>query len=51
MVNENRIALSVQPWGTVLPAICIALLTVSTGLMADGLSRSSAGIDRAKGDQ
>ncbi len=51
MVNENRIALSVQPWGTVLPAVCIALLTVSTGLMADGLSRASAGIDRAKGDQ
>ncbi len=51
MINENRIALSVQPWGVVLPAIAIALLTVSTGLMADGLSRSSAGIDRAKGDQ
>ncbi len=51
MINENRIALSVQPWGVVLPAIAIALLTVSTGLMADGLSRSSAGIDRAKGEQ
>jgi len=51
MVNENRIALSVQPWGTVLPAIAIALLTVGTGLIADGLSRASAGIDRAKGDQ
>jgi peptide/nickel transport system permease protein len=51
MINENRIALSVQPWGVVLPAIAIALLTVSTGLMADGLSRASAGIDRAKGDQ
>jgi ABC-type dipeptide/oligopeptide/nickel transport system permease subunit len=40
MINENRIALSVQPWGVVLPA-----------LVADGLSRASAGIDRAKGDQ
>lgn len=51
MVNENRIALSVQPWGTVLPALAIALLTVATGLIADGIARSSAGIDRAKGDQ
>lgn len=51
MVNENRAALSVQPWGTVLPAVAIALLTIGTGLVADGLSRASAGIDRAKGDQ
>jgi len=51
MVNENRAALSVQPWGTVLPAIAIALLTIGTGLIADGLSRASAGIDRAKGDR
>lgn len=51
MVNENRAALTVQPWGTVLPAVCIAVLTIGTGLIADGLSRASAGIDRAKGDQ
>ncbi len=51
MVNENRAALSVQPWGVLLPAIAIAVLTVSTGLIADGLSRASAGIDRAKGDR
>jgi peptide/nickel transport system permease protein len=51
MVNENRGALSVQPWGTVLPALAIAMLTIATGLIADGLGRASAGIDRAKGDQ
>jgi peptide/nickel transport system permease protein len=51
MVNENRAALSVQPWGTVLPALAIAVLTIGTGLVADGLSRATAGIDRAKGDQ
>ena len=51
MVNENRAALVTQPWGTVLPALAIALLTVGTGLIADGLSRATAGIDRAKGDQ
>ena len=27
MIQENRIALSVQPWGVVLPTIAIALLT------------------------
>jgi peptide/nickel transport system permease protein len=51
MVNENRIALSVQPWGTVLPSAAIAVLTVATGLIADGLARATAGIDRAKGDR
>jgi len=50
MVQENRVALSVQPWGTVLPAIAIALLTVGTGLISDGLSRTVAGIDRGRPD-
>lgn len=51
MVNENRGALSVNPWGTVLPAAAIAVLTVATGLIADGIARATAGIDRARGDQ
>ncbi len=50
MVQENRVALSVQPWGTVLPAIAIALLTVGTGLVSDGLARTVAGIDRGRPD-
>lgn len=50
MVQENRVALSVNPWGTALPAIAIALLTVGTGLIADGLSRTVAGIDRGRPD-
>jgi peptide/nickel transport system permease protein len=50
MVQENRTALAVNPWGTALPAIAIALLTVGTGLMSDGLSRSVAGIDRGRAD-
>ena len=37
MVNENRAALVTQPWGTVLPALAIALLTVGTGLIADAV--------------
>lgn len=50
MVQENRTALAVNPWGTALPAIAIALLTVGTGLMSDGLSRTVAGIDRGRAD-
>lgn len=50
MVQENRIALSVNLWGTALPAIAIALLTIGTGLISDGLSRTVAGIDRGRPD-
>jgi peptide/nickel transport system permease protein len=48
MLNENRTALSVQPWGVVLPVLAIALLTVGIGLIADGLGRAIAGIDRGR---
>ncbi|MFN8222047.1 MAG: ABC transporter permease [Gaiellales bacterium] len=46
MLQENRLALLVQPWGVVLPAAAIALLTVGTGLVGDGLARALAGLDR-----
>ena len=46
MINENRQGLTVQPWGVVMPVIAIALLTIGTSLIGDGLSRASAGIDR-----
>jgi peptide/nickel transport system permease protein len=45
MINENRQALTVQPWGVVMPVIAIALLTIGTSLVGDGLARVSAGID------
>jgi peptide/nickel transport system permease protein len=48
MVQENRVALSVQPWGMMLPVLAIALLTIGTGLITDGLARALAGIDRGK---
>jgi peptide/nickel transport system permease protein len=40
--------LSTQPWGTLLPIFAIGLLTVGTGLIADGLGRAVAGIDRGR---
>ena len=46
MIQENRNALTVQPWGVLLPTLALALLTIGTGLVGDGLSRVSAGIDR-----
>jgi peptide/nickel transport system permease protein len=46
MINENQNALTVQPWGVVMPVIAIAVLTIGTSLVGDGLSRASAGIDR-----
>jgi peptide/nickel transport system permease protein len=48
MINENRLALSTQPWGVVLPVLTIGLLTVGMGLIADGLGRAIAGIDRGR---
>jgi len=48
MIQQNRIALSVQPWGVVTPMLAIALLTMGTGLIGDGISRAAAGIDRGR---
>ena len=51
MIDENQIVLPVQPWGTVAPIIAIALLTMGTGLIGDGIARTAAGIDRARGEE
>lgn len=51
MINQNFIAVVANPWGTVLPVAAIALLTVGTGLIGDGIGRASAGIDRAKANE
>jgi len=50
MIQENQLALSVQPWGVVAPVIAIALLTMGTGLIGDGIARTAAGIDRARSE-
>jgi len=51
MIQENQIVLAVQPWGTLAPVIMIALLTIGTGLIGDGIARTAAGIDRARGEE
>ena len=47
MINENHQGLTVQPWGVVMPVIAIALLTIGTSLIGDGIARASAGIERS----
>ncbi|GAB3074174.1 ABC transporter permease [Corynebacterium aquatimens] len=42
MINENRIALPIQPWGVVLPVIAIAILTIGTNMLADATARATA---------
>ncbi len=45
MINENRIALTVAPWAVALPVIAIAILTVGTNLVTDGLAKAAVGSD------
>jgi peptide/nickel transport system permease protein len=51
MIKQNQLALATQPWGTLLPIIAIAVLTMGTGLIGDGIARTAAGIDRERGDE
>jgi len=51
MINENRQALTIQPWGAVMPVIAIALLTVGTSLIGDGLARAAIGLERGGGER
>lgn len=46
MLNDNRVAFTLQPWPVVLPVASIALLTIGMNLVTDALARASAGIDR-----
>ena len=51
MIQQNQIVLAFQPWGALAPSIAIALLTLGTGLIGDGIARTAAGIDRARGEE
>jgi peptide/nickel transport system permease protein len=46
MIQENQSGLGVTPWPVVVPIIAIALLTIGTNLVTDGVARSVAGVDR-----
>jgi peptide/nickel transport system permease protein len=49
MINENRIAITVQPWAVFVPVLLIGVLTIGTNLVADGFGRAMIGIDRDTG--
>ena len=49
MINENQIGIKIQPWPVVVPILLIAILTIGTNLIADGLGRSLIGIERDTG--
>jgi peptide/nickel transport system permease protein len=51
MIQKNQVALAYEPWGALLPILAIALLTMGTGLIGDGIARTAAGIDRERGDE
>jgi peptide/nickel transport system permease protein len=51
MIHDNELVLAVQPWGAVAPIIAIALLTIGTGLIGDGIARTAAGIDRPRSEE
>lgn len=42
MINENRIALSLEPWGVLLPVAAVAVLTIGTNMLADTTARATA---------
>jgi peptide/nickel transport system permease protein len=49
MINQNRTGLVGNPWSVLAPIICIALFAIGTNLVAEGVARSIAGIDRERG--
>lgn len=40
MINENRSALTLQPWVVMMPVAAIGLLTISVNLIGDGIARA-----------
>ena len=46
MINENRLGMSTQAWSVLAPVLMIAIFTVGTNLMADGVARLTQGGDR-----
>jgi peptide/nickel transport system permease protein len=46
MINENRIAIIVNPWGVIVPALLIAILTVGVNTFTDAVARVAIGVER-----
>jgi peptide/nickel transport system permease protein len=46
MVNENRDGLTIQPWASLVPIALIALFTLATNTLGEGVSRAVSGVGR-----
>lgn len=46
MINENLLGLASNPWGVVVPAIMIAVLSVGTNTYSDAVARVAIGAER-----
>jgi peptide/nickel transport system permease protein len=44
MINENRLALVIQPWPVLAPVLLIAVLTIGVNLATEGFAVAAAGI-------
>jgi peptide/nickel transport system permease protein len=51
MINENRLALGLQPYSVLVPVLTIALLTIGFNMLTDGVARALAGTDREVGSE
>ena len=47
MINENRIGLTLNPWGVLAPIAVIAILTIGMNLLTDAFAAAAIGVDRA----
>lgn len=47
MISENRTIIVIQPWPVVVPVLLIAILTISTNLIGDGLAKAAGSMDSA----
>ncbi len=46
MIQENQSGLAVTYWPVLVPVLAIAVLTIGTNMVTDGIARSMAGVDR-----
>ena len=47
MINENRIGLTLNPWGVLAPIALIAILTIGMNMLTDAFASAAIGVDRA----
>lgn len=49
MIKENYQGLAMQPWGVVVPVLCVAVFTFGTNLITEGFARTVARVSPQEG--